>query len=141
MSYIYIASPYTHGDEEVVTARATMALIYTCQCFREQKHVFSPIVHCHPVAMIGKLPGSFDYWEKYNIIMIENAHEMHVLKLPYWTESKGVAQEMIIAKVKNIPIHYIDFEHIKYIAEKMQLDESNQWLLDQCDVLGREPHE
>lgn len=117
MSYIYIASPYSHEDPTVKQARYEVALAWTTHMFSIRKFVYSPIVHCHNVALLGDLPGDFEYWNDYDTIMVGHAKKVQVLCIPGWTTSKGVTLEIGLAHKLGIPVEHIGqpllYQHIK----------------------------
>lgn len=50
----------------------------------------------------------FNFWQHISYEMLNVCNEMHVLMLDGWEESIGVIGEINHAKMKNIPIHYIE---------------------------------
>lgn len=116
MSYTYIASPYSHSDPSVVTARHAVVLAYTAHLLHNRKTVFSPIVHCHEIAQLASIRGDFAFWKKYNNTMLASSSKLLVLQLPGWTESLGVLQEIAFAEGKGIPVKYCSSEDIRDIV-------------------------
>lgn len=119
MSYIYIASPYTHSDPDVMQARYEAVVAYTAAMFENKELCFSPIVHCHPLAIVANLPRDIDFWQQYDTIMVSQASELHMLRLPNWAESKGCQFECDLAGKLGIPIKYVStgeiYEKCKHI--------------------------
>lgn len=74
------------------------------------RFVYSPIVHCHPVAISYGLPRDFQFWKDYNYHMLVRSDELLVLCLPGWQESVGVTQEIEWAKAFGLPIAYMGDE-------------------------------
>ncbi len=68
--------------------------------------VFSPISHTHPIAEAGDLPKGWEFWESYDRTFLEWCDRLHVLKLPGWRESIGVAAEIQIAGQLGKPVFY-----------------------------------
>ena len=108
MSYIYLASPYTHEDPAVISGRYTQTMEFFVKKFREGHMIFSPIIHCHHASKNYDLPGDLDFWREYNLTMLRPTKELWVLKLPGWEESKGVTWETNEAKMLDIPIEFHD---------------------------------
>lgn len=101
---VYLASPYTDHEEEYfqkVSAKAS-------ELMNQGIMIFCPIAMSHPMSIYGKLPGEWEFWEKFDRIYISLCHKLIVYRLPGWEMSKGVQAEMKIAKEFNIPIEYID---------------------------------
>lgn len=91
---IYVASPYSHPAPAVREGRFRAAQEYTAQLLRARSWCYSPIVHCHDLAVRFKLPFTADFWEDYNFHMLERSDSLHVLKLPGWEDSRGVQAEI-----------------------------------------------
>ena len=97
--YIYLASPYSDPNEKVMKHRYEQLHDVALTCFLNQVPVFSPILHWHPTSlqMGNNRPYSFEHFRAQNYGMIFQAHELWVLCLPGWQQSKGVAEEMRFA--------------------------------------------
>jgi len=104
MSFIYLASPYSHPNPGVMMERYLRVRTATAFLLRNRVWTYSPIVHCHELALAHQLPTGAEYWEEYNHAMLGRARELFVLQLPGWEESKGIKGEMDFAKRKKIPI-------------------------------------
>jgi hypothetical protein len=102
----YLASPYTHKDEDVRERRYNAACRATAELIRRGFIVISPIVHSHPLTKYG-LPGDWNYWEKVDREIISRCDCVLVLALPGWDESKGVLAELKIAEELGKPIGFI----------------------------------
>ena len=63
MSFVYLASPYTHKKREVMMDRHHAASVATAQLLLKGAVVFSPIVHCHEIALEHQLPTDFAFWQ------------------------------------------------------------------------------
>lgn len=105
---IYLASPYSHPDLNIMHQRYVQTMKHTAKLLFQGKHVFSPIVHCHELARWFNLPTEYNFWLEYNQHMLARADELLVLCLEGWSESKGVAGEIEFARVLNIPVEYLD---------------------------------
>lgn len=90
---IYLASPYSSPDPGIMSERYTKTMIVAAGLLRERRWCYSPIVHCHEMAVRFSLPKDFDYWSEYNYHMLERADEFYILALPGWQESRGVEAE------------------------------------------------
>lgn len=105
---IYLASPYTHQDKKVMDLRYRLACQATAKLFNQGYLVFSPIVHCHPVAEAHNLPRDFHFWREYNYSFLAYwAETINVLCLPDWKHSIGVEVELAIAQRAKLPVYYI----------------------------------
>lgn len=104
---IYLATPYSHPDPAVQKDRFHKVTIVAARLMEAGNHVFSPITHCHPIAVVGQLPTDWKYWEEYDTKILSICTELMVLRLPGWEDSTGVANEITIAQTLNIPVSYI----------------------------------
>lgn len=104
---IYLASPYSHPDQEIVNERFGKTIKATAKLLLERKIVFSPIVHCHHMAMVYQMPTSAEYWKQYNHGMLLAAKELYVLQLNGWDTSFGVKYEIEVATKLGLPITYV----------------------------------
>lgn len=105
---IYLASPYSHPDRSVRVARFEAACRAAATMMDAGQHVFSPIAHTHPIHEAGGLPGDWAFWEPYDRWFISRCDKVVVLRLPGWTESKGVAAEIRIACDLGKPVEYVN---------------------------------
>lgn len=118
---LYLASPYSNEEPTIQCFRFETAAMAVGMLMRLRKTpmVYSPIVHCHPVAASLELPGHVDFWWEHNKFMLDQATGMAVLKLDGWKESKGVQREIkyVIDKIK---IEFLDWQELceQYRQEK-----------------------
>jgi hypothetical protein len=104
----YLCSPYTHRDPEVMLARFEHAAKATGWLIKDQAwNVFSPIVHSHPLAVIGGLSGKWDFWERIDREYLSLSERVVVLTLPGWRESVGVTAELEFSRKIQRPIWYL----------------------------------
>lgn len=111
MKKIYLATPYSHEDENVRLERFKRVNVVAAKIMRDNGYlVFSPISHSHPIAVQCDLPLDFDFWEEFDKSFIEWCDEVWILMLDDWDESKGVKSEMKIAKELNKKIRYLNWK-------------------------------
>ena len=60
--------------------------------------VFSPISHSHPIAESQSLPGTWDFWQRFDTAFIEWCDEVWIIQHPMTDQSKGVKAEKKIAE-------------------------------------------
>jgi len=101
---IYLASPYSASPQ----ANFELTEAFVAEALRSGHPIFSPVVHCHQIALDYNLPGDFEFWKNFNFNMLRAADELWVLTLPGWKESKGVDGEVDFARSLGIPIIYIN---------------------------------
>lgn len=111
MSFIYLASPYSHKCPEVRKKRVTEVAKVAARIMDSGSVVFSPVVHGHCIEMIGFTdPKSHEFWMEQCLGMLSMAKELHVLCLSGWKVSSGVSIEIKFAQDNNIPVYYIDVD-------------------------------
>lgn len=104
---IYLASPYTHPDKEVMHVRFFEAEHALFLALRDCHWVYSPIVHCHELARKHKLPTSHTYWLAYDTEFLRLSSELWTLYIPGWDTSKGVTYERKLAQTLGIPRRFM----------------------------------
>lgn len=104
---IYLASPYSDPDTDVMEDRFNAVCINAGRLMIEGNNVYSPIVHNHPIATRVNMPRGWEFWEEHDLHALERCSELWVLMLDGWDKSKGVAREIKYAIENNKPIIYI----------------------------------
>lgn len=104
--YLYLASPYSHENPEVVEFRYKLAEHVTAVLLQQNVAVYSPIVHCHYLARAHGMPTDAEFWRRYNMRMLAPARKLIVLQLEGWESSIGVGQEIDYARIHCKPILY-----------------------------------
>lgn len=100
---IYFASPYTHESKAVERIRFTVIREVTARACIAGHPVYSPIMHCHEMALAHKMPTDWLFWKKYNTAFVRKADAVWILTLEGWEQSKGVKYEMDLAHNLFIP--------------------------------------
>lgn len=103
----YLAIPYSHLDPMIRKHRFEIANKITADLMKKGRIIFSTISHCHPLTDYG-LPGSWDYWKKYNREFLKMCKKLIVVTLEGWQDSVGVTEELRIAEEEGVTIEYID---------------------------------
>jgi hypothetical protein len=107
---IYLAIPYSGMEEESFR----IANEVTSKLMLQGHIVFSPISHSHPIAISHQLPGTWEFWKKFDESFIEWCDELHAIVIgengmELMAKSKGVTAEIEIAKSLNKPIGYVRY--------------------------------
>lgn len=103
---IYVSGPYTSDDIDVQVERYRAHKRYTASLIRMQLVAFSPIVHCHELAIDYELPKGYEFWRVQCLGMLAKAEMMHVMKLEGWEDSVGTQDEIDFAMSNNISLIY-----------------------------------
>lgn len=104
----YLASPYSHPDAHVRRARFWKTCRVAASLMRAGHYVYSPIVYGHPLTRHG-VPTDWEFWSTFDADMLCACHELIVLMLDGWRESRGVQREIEIAREIGIPVRYIRY--------------------------------
>ncbi|KKN74528.1 hypothetical protein LCGC14_0389450 [marine sediment metagenome] len=123
LSYIYLASPYSHKNPSVRQLRHNFAAVAVAALMRKQAIVFSPILHDHDLAQRCMLPTNFPFWQKHSQVFIYHSAEVYILCINGVAKSEGVAAERRYAEDEGIPVRYIEFNdlgklEVKFITQK-----------------------
>lgn len=107
MSFIYLASPYTHKDPQIMHDRYIAAESAMAQMLLRGEPVYCPIAMTHWAAARHNFPKESRWWRYHNYAMLKSANELRVLMMDGWTTSEGVQDEINFATYGDIPItHY-----------------------------------
>ena len=105
---IYLASPYSHHDSDIVQQRVDIMTDITAKLI-DRCIPFSPIVYSHPLAdKCEPKRGWYFTMLKY----LEASAELYAIKLDGWKFSTGMHMEIAYALGKGIPVTYIDPEKL-----------------------------
>ena len=105
----YLASPYSHADEDVREARFHMACRAAAQLMQTSE-VFCPIAHSHPIELKMNGRPDHDFWMRQDIAILRKCDRLVVLCLPGWDQSKGVNEEIHLAHRLGLPVEYMKYE-------------------------------
>jgi predicted acyl esterase len=98
--FYYLASPYSSPDPEVRHKRYLEVMDCLAWMLNRRMWTYSPIVHCHDMAVKHKMPTDNEFWKDYNRVMIDGSVGVAVLKIGGWEKSVGIRDEMDYAKSK-----------------------------------------
>lgn len=106
----YLASPFSHADEQMRAKRVKDAALVTAAFHELGVLVYSPIVH---YACLGKLIKHFgwDHWQRFDKAMLARCDRMFELQLPGHAESQGMKAEKEFATLSHtltIPLTVTD---------------------------------
>lgn len=108
LSISYLATPYTkypHGIERAFVDASKIA----ATLLRGGINVYSPISHCHPLAVHGAIdPLDHDIWLPFNEAMLRASHDLIVAHMDGWRESRGVTHEIETFERTKRPIFDLD---------------------------------
>lgn len=109
MSFVYLASPYSHPLDNVRSERFRQAVAAADYQMHRGEIVFSPIAHSHPIDKLSRYAKrDHEFWMRQCIGMLRMADKLLVLDIDGWHDSKGVTQEIELARAMQIPVVHID---------------------------------
>jgi hypothetical protein len=108
--FYYLATPYSEYPGGI-DAACEMACRAAGECFREGLLVFSPIAHTRSIAKLGGMSGGYEFWKRYDEVMMAAADGLIVVKMNGWEKSTGVAAEIEWFRSRRRPIFYRDAPH------------------------------
>ncbi len=114
MSFTYLASPYSHPDPKVRIDRFEKACKAAGKLMKYGDVVFSPIAHSHSIEQYFDEIEPGPFWMRQDIPILRHADSLVVLKLKGWEQSKGIAQEIEVAKALGIPVDYLEEDSAIY---------------------------
>lgn len=109
----YLATPYSKYKDGIQAAfeEACRAAAYL---MKMGDHVYSPIAHSHPIAMIGGLdPLDHDMWMALDEKAMRGCDGLIVLKMDGWDQSKGVGIEIDAFAKAGKPIRMIEWPPVQ----------------------------
>jgi hypothetical protein len=105
----YLGSPYSHEDIRVVQERYRWACEAAARLFERSVLVYSPIAHSHAVNRMGGLGAqTFQFWQEFDLGMIDRLSGLLVLMLPGWNRSVGLTAEINHARNTGRTVLYIE---------------------------------
>lgn len=90
----YLATPYTNFADgiEIAFREAARICAALLQCGVES---YSPIAHCHPMAIHGDLDAlDRDFWLRYQETMMQRCDVLIVAQMKGWKDSLGIQHEI-----------------------------------------------
>lgn len=110
---IYIASPYTHPDPNVIEDNFKKVAELSAELCSIGMVVLSPIVYGHTLVGFKEMPIDWGFWNNFCLSLLKKCDEIWVYKMDGWNKSRGVAEEIEYAVKNNIPIRYLEYEYFK----------------------------
>jgi hypothetical protein len=105
---VYIASPYSHPDDEVREENYRIVAEVAAKMIAEGRVVISPIAYGHTLLSFVEMPSDWKFWQNFCLSILAKCDKLIVCRMPGWDVSRGVAEEIEFAKENNIPVEYIN---------------------------------
>lgn len=104
---IYLGTPYSHPNPRVVDYRYQAVTRVAFHLMELGYVVFSPITHSHVINQIAGKPGTWEFWKKQDLGVLERCSSLYVYRLPGWEKSVGLQAEIEFAKQAGLGIEYL----------------------------------
>lgn len=106
-SLIYVASPYSDPDKQVVRLRMNKFAGIMAKLIEHKFHPVSPLLNHYLTDVVTvNFPLTWDWWQDYSKLLLSKCDHMIVIG-PDWEKSTGVMAEIEMANEMNIPISYL----------------------------------
>jgi hypothetical protein len=105
----YLASPYSHPDADIREENFVKISKVASKMIAEGLSVISPITYGHTLLKYHKLPEDWEFWQNFCFQILIKCDKLIVCKMEGWDKSKGVAEEISIARDHGIPVEYIEY--------------------------------
>lgn len=105
----YLASPFSHAEAGVRAWRVEQNFLTMGKLLNAGYRVFSPLVHTYQLEsrIAPELAHKHSFWMDQDIALLRHCDGMFILTLDGWVQSKGVNQELKVARSIMIPIVYL----------------------------------
>jgi hypothetical protein len=103
---VFISSPYSNPDIGIREENFALVSQYVAELNSKGIVALSPITYGHTLLNFKEMPGDWEFWKEFCITFLEKCEEMIVYKIPGWNKSRGVKEEIEIAKELGLKITY-----------------------------------
>ena len=107
---IYVAAPYADRNPDVITQRLGVVGRYAARMLAQGHLAFSPLTYTHGIQQLGYAPPAPKTWYSFDLQFLRQCDIIHVLTLPGWEQSRGVALEMEQAAKWGQPIRLVTLD-------------------------------
>jgi hypothetical protein len=127
----YLAQPYWHSNPLVRQQRVEIGAAAAAFLMQGGWRVFAPVQQGDTVRHY--LPSVFvhdhRFWMEQDLPMLEALGHLHLLPLPGWRESRGLAEELKLCRDSNIPVRVLQSAQRDTTLENIQDQEIayNNW--------------
>jgi hypothetical protein len=136
---VYVAQPYSHSNPKTTRSRLRIGAEYIAKNLNcaDDTVYYSPVCHGETVHQLGNVGGDYKVWKAHSLGMISLASEVHVLCLPGWQLSVGVADEISYANENGIPVRY--FRKILTKFSEVDTDGNSVAINEELRIIGGAP--
>ena len=114
----YLATPYSKYEAGLDAAFVDASKL-SARLMPTGVKIYSPIVHCHPMAIHGGLnPLDHALWLPFDEVMMAKADILIVAHMQGWEESYGIAHEIAVFTRAQKPIFDLDIQTLTMVQRK-----------------------
>jgi len=118
---IYLASPYSHPEKEVMEENFEKVSQIAADLTSEGYIVFSPITYGHTLLQFREMPGDWPFWASFCFSLLVKADNLIVCDtIEGWDKSRGVDEEMSFARDHGIKIEFLSKLFVKKTKQNTQ---------------------
>jgi len=104
----YLATPYTNYPDGIEIAFREASRL-CAELLRADVAAYSPIAHCHPLAIHGDMDAlDRDFWLGYQRKMMARCDALIVATMASWEQSLGIQYEVQFFAAAGRPIFHLD---------------------------------
>lgn len=107
MSLVYLASPYSHPNPDVMHARYEKACRAAAALMLRGECIFAPIAHSHRIGQVMGRSTDHEFWLRQDFAILRHCSHCVVLMLEGWDKSVGVREEIDYCVANDIPVSYM----------------------------------
>jgi hypothetical protein len=106
---IYLASPYSNPDKSIREENFRKVSRIAAHLVSQGNVVVSPITYGHTLLEFKEMPGDWQFWSNFCSVILYKCDKLIVYKMEGWDKSKGVEEEISIARDHGIPVEYLEY--------------------------------
>lgn len=122
LSLIYLASPYTDPKLSVRRLRFRQVRRVAATLMEKGLFVFCPVVHGHCIDEVAEREIPYEYWLTTTADFLARSDKLYVAMLKGWELSRGIQQEIDLAKRMSLPIFYLEPTSFRVILDPAELN-------------------
>ena len=108
MKIIYLASPYSHPEKDIIDQRFHRISHIASVLNSKGIVALSPITYGHTLLTYTPMPTDWEFWRNFCLSFLQHSSELWIVKMEGWNKSSGVAEEIEFAIKNSIPIKYVE---------------------------------
>lgn len=113
-SYTFISAPYSNLSRGVLESNMKIIDRLIVHMLAKKLYPISLLTMVHSlIDKFDNIPIDSEFWHAYSRALVCNAQEMLILELPGYEDSAGMLEELVTAKINNIPTQHLSYGYLK----------------------------